>query len=436
METWHSVLLIAVLGTWSAHCAKAQTVIFNFDTGTPTLARGQNLPFDQTAGGITAQFSSPSGAAFSVQSDATTGWKLSQFSGNYLYDNNQNRNVLSIKFSQQLTKITLTFATADFQQVEIPTTLQLTAYLDSNGTPAVGSATAHGTYGTDTMPMGTLTFDSGGRPFNLVEIVAAFQPLGATAFLADNVTVTPATIPHVLSTVSAASLVIGAPLAPSAIASGFGQGLASGTAGATSLPLPTILADTTVTVKDSAGVERQAPLFYVSPTLIVYLVPDGTAQGPATLTVTSAAQVTATGTVSIDVVAPGLFTANSDGKGAPAAEAITVAPDLTQTTQAVARYDAALGSFVPSPIDLGPSGTEVVLTLYGTGIRGRSSLAGVTVQIGGMDAHVDYAGAQSQFAGLDQVNVVIPRALAGHGEVDLTLTVDGRAANTVRVNIK
>jgi hypothetical protein len=45
-------------------------------------------------------------------------------------------------------------------------------------------------------------------------------------------------------------------------------------------------------------------------------------------------------------------------------------------------------------------------------------------------------GAQGDFAGLDQVNIQIPRSLAGRGEVDLILTVDGVAANVVRISIK
>jgi hypothetical protein len=84
----------------------------------------------------------------------------------------------------------LTFATADFQQVEVPTTLQLTAYRDATGTPPVGTATAHGTYAGDTMPMGTLSFSSGAQPFNVIELVIPFQPQGATDFLVDNITVT------------------------------------------------------------------------------------------------------------------------------------------------------------------------------------------------------------------------------------------------------
>jgi uncharacterized protein (TIGR03437 family) len=50
-----------------------------------------------------------------------------------------------------------------------------------------------------------------------------------------------------------------------------------------------------------------------------------------------------------------------------------------------------------------------------------------------MNVPVDYAGAQNQFAGLDQVNVPLPRALAGRGALDLVLTVDSKPANTVQV---
>jgi hypothetical protein len=34
------------------------------------------------------------------------------------------------------------------------------------------------------------------------------------------------------------------------------------------------------------------------------------------------------------------------------------------------------------------------------------------------------------------VNVLLPKTLAGRGEVDVVLSVDGSAANTVRLNIK
>ena len=70
------------------------------------------------------------------------------------------------------------------------------------------------------------------------------------------------------------------------------------------------------------------------------------------------------------------------------------------------------------------------------GIRFRNSVATVTAKIGGADAQVLFAGAQGNFAGLDQVNVRVPRSLIGRGEVDVLLTVDGQIANSVRVDIK
>jgi uncharacterized protein (TIGR03437 family) len=361
--------------------------------------------------------------------------KLSKFSGRFLYPKNQNGNALEVRFSQRITAVSLVFATADFQQVEVPTSVQLTAYLDSTSNPAVGSATAHGTYANDTMPMGTLSFSSNGQPFNLVKIAIVPTPRGAASFLVDNVTVTPAQS-AALASVSAASYAAGTALAPGSIVSGFGDRLAGATEAALTQPLPTKLADTVVNVKDSAGAERPAPLLFVGPQQVNYIIPDGTASGPATVSVVSAGMVTATGVISIERVGPGLFTANFDGKGAPAGSAIVVAPDLTQTAQPVAQCGSAQGSCVTAPIDLGPDGTQVVLTLYGTGIRGRSSLAGVTAKIAGTDARVEYAGAQSQFAGLDQVNITVPRTLAGRGEVDVALTVDGKAANVVRVYIR
>jgi uncharacterized protein (TIGR03437 family) len=88
------------------------------------------------------------------------------------------------------------------------------------------------------------------------------------------------------------------------------------------------------------------------------------------------------------------------------------------------------------PLDLGPAGEQVILILYGTGIRFRSALTAVTAKLGGVDAQVSFAGAQGSLVGLDQVNALIPRNLIGRGEVDVVLTVEGKAANTVRVNIK
>jgi uncharacterized protein (TIGR03437 family) len=49
---------------------------------------------------------------------------------------------------------------------------------------------------------------------------------------------------------------------------------------------------------------------------------------------------------------------------------------------------------------------------------------------------VQFASAAPGFVGLDQVNAVAPRALAGRGDVDIELIADGKRANEVRVSFK
>jgi uncharacterized protein (TIGR03437 family) len=233
-----------------------------------------------------------------------------------------------------------------------------------------------------------------------------------------------------VTTLSAASF-SGLAIAPESIVSAFGKDLATATQVADTTPLPTELAGTKVKVTDSAGAERLAQLFFVSPGQVNLLIPAGTATGLATISITSASGTTTTGKIRIEAVAPGLFSANADGKGVAAALTVRAKADGSQTTELVFRYDAAQNKRVAVPIDLRPQNEQVVLLLFGTGLRFNSGLAGVSVKIGGQDCEVLYAGPQGEFAGLDQVNVRLPRTLIGRGEVEVALKVDGKAANVV-----
>jgi uncharacterized protein (TIGR03437 family) len=154
------------------------------------------------------------------------------------------------------------------------------------------------------------------------------------------------------------------------------------------------------------------------------------------VTISSGEQLISVGTMQIAMIAPGLFSADSTGRGLAAANVQRVKADGSQSFEPVGRFDPAQGRFVPAPIDLGPDSDQVFLVLYGTGVRHHGGLAGVKAQVGGVDAEVLYAGPQPQFVGLDQVNIRLPRSLAGRGEVDVVLTVDGKAANVVRVSIR
>jgi len=197
------------------------------------------------------------------------------------------------------------------------------------------------------------------------------------------------------------------------------------------------LASTQLIVKDNAGTERSASLFFVSPAQINYLMPAGTSAGLATVTVVSGGVTTSTGYVQIANVAPGIFSANSTGNGLVSGVALRVAGTGTPSFEPIVSYDPELQQFVPVPVDLGPATDQVYLVLFATGLRNRSDLSGVSVQVGGQNVAVSYAGEAPGLTGVDQINLgPLPRSLAGSGTVNLVLTVDGKIANTVQVTIK
>lgn len=224
-------------------------------------------------------------------------------------------------------------------------------------------------------------------------------------------------------------------VAQEGIVSGFGSNLAAATATVTSLPLPTNLGGVVVKVRDAAGVERDASLFYVSPTQINFQIPPGTTAGTASVTVKDNGATAAVGTVDVSAVAPTVFTADSSGRGLAAADVLRVRGEA-QRYEPMVRWDAAQGKMVAVPIDLGPESDQVFLLLYGTGFRHRNLSVPVACTVGGVAAEVTYAGAQSQFVGLDQINIRLPRGAAVGAEVEVTLVVDGQAANTVRVALQ
>jgi uncharacterized protein (TIGR03437 family) len=238
------------------------------------------------------------------------------------------------------------------------------------------------------------------------------------------------------ASVSGASYFRAGDLAADSIVSAFGTNLATTTQVAPTIPLPTALAGTTVTVRDNLGVTRLAPLFYVSPDQVNYQIPNGTANGVATVLINSPSGTTLTGTVNITAVAPGLFAANANGQGLAAAVVQRNRANGTVSYEPAARLDTTLNRYVPVPLELGAESDQVFLLLYGTGFRFRSALSNVSATVGGEAAQVLYAGIAPGFIGLDQANVRLNRSLIGRGDVEVTFIVDGKAANPVRVTIR
>ena len=162
-------------------------------------------------------------------------------------------------------------------------------------------------------------------------------------------------------------------------------------------PIPAGLS--AVAVTDRSGAARAARLLHSVAGQAAIVLPD-LPPGPATVI---AGEWQALVTVATAV--PGLFTADASGKGAPAG--------LTE------------------PIEIGEEGAVVVL--YGTGFR---HAATPVCLIAGEVVEVLYAGAQSDFPGLDQLNVRLPASLRGAGAVVLELKTDGVAANPVMLTIR
>jgi uncharacterized protein (TIGR03437 family) len=108
------------------------------------------------------------------------------------------------------------------------------------------------------------------------------------------------TPPAITSIVNAASFT--PQLSPGCLAAIFGTNLASATATAATQPLPTTLGDVTVMVNSVA-----APLQYVSPAQINFVLPAATGLGPATVSVTVAGSTSPKTNIAVALTAPGIF---------------------------------------------------------------------------------------------------------------------------------
>jgi uncharacterized protein (TIGR03437 family) len=105
------------------------------------------------------------------------------------------------------------------------------------------------------------------------------------------------------------------------------------------------------------------------------------------------------------------------------AEVITSHADGTKSARSIGT----------SPVELGASSDVVALQFYASGVRDGSE---IHVQIAEHEVPVLYTGPAGRFPGLDEVAVEVPRSLAGSGNVDVVMTVDGHTASPVHVQIQ
>jgi uncharacterized protein (TIGR03437 family) len=156
-------------------------------------------------------------------------------------------------------------------------------------------------------------------------------------------------------------------------------------------------------------------------TQVNFVLPAQIASGPATITVTPQSGTAVSALTTIAPVSPAVFQFEV-GTALVAANVIRVRADGTQSIEPIA-----------AGISFGAASDQIFLAIYGSGIRGASTVAAT---LRGQDVPVLYAGPQG-IAGLDQVNIgPLPRSFAGRGRVTILLTADGLTANAVQANFQ
>jgi uncharacterized protein (TIGR03437 family) len=157
---------------------------------------------------------------------------------------------------------------------------------------------------------------------------------------------------------------------------------------------------------------RRAQLFYASPTQINFHVPAETETGTAQIVVRNHDGHESRASVTAVRAAPGVFTEGGDGSGASVA------------------LDAQ--TFLRSPFDpVDAANRPRRLIIFSTGVRHAQS---VGVNVGGRALTVENVLPSPDLPGLDEIHVLLTRALAGAGVVPLVVSADGRESNPTNIN--
>lgn len=242
-----------------------------------------------------------------------------------------------------------------------------------------------------------------------------------------------ASFAQTISSLSLGSILGDATLSPLASQTSFSTQAADGS-------FPYELSGVTVTINGQA-----AQLLSVSPARVNFLVPTGLATGSAEVIVTSDDGYVSRGTASVVTIAPALFATGGNGVGAGVVlNAATGAPgafdDLTPQNFGTDKRTRLLlmatgiGGGGLANYDVSNDvrvGTDVVEN-FAESVQVEARLQDGRV----FQLPVEFAGRQSSFAGLDQVNVVLLPELRHAGTVELTLVVGGQRSNSTTISVR
>ena len=230
--------------------------------------------------------------------------------------------------------------------------------------------------------------------------------------------------------VSAANFAPRAPIAPGSYVAIFGSNLAPGLALAGELPLRPDLNGTQVTL---AG--RRMPLSSTSNGQINALVPyDVQTNATQQMIVQRGNAYSVPEPVTIATAQPAIFTKDQSGQGAGVIEGIK--RDGTRFL-VDASHPVSAGDFVVIYCaGLGPVDPVVAAGAAAPSSPLSSTSNPVTVTIGGISATVAFAGLAPGFAGLYQVNAVVPSGITPSPAAPLIITVAEQSSPAVTIAVQ
>jgi uncharacterized protein (TIGR03437 family) len=208
-------------------------------------------------------------------------------------------------------------------------------------------------------------------------------------------------------------------IAPGAIVSIYGQGLATTTTLAPGYPLPgATVGGASVTMNG-----WPAPIFFASPTQLNVQVPFEVS-GAATVSVLVNGAPVNSGNITVQAAGPGIF---QIGQGRAAAlnqdNSVNSSTNSAAAGSTLSLYATGLGAVVPAVATGAAAGANPL----------SNSKLRVTATIGGQSATVQYAGIAPGYAGLDQVNVVVPNLTPG--DYPVQISVGAATSNSATVSV-
>ena len=230
--------------------------------------------------------------------------------------------------------------------------------------------------------------------------------------------------------VNAASFAQQAPLAPGSLITIFGSKLAQGQAAASTIPLPTSLGGSSVVV---AGI--QTPLTFANEGQVNAMVPyDVAVNIPQQVIVTRGANYSAPQSITVAAAAPGVFTRDGSGGGqglvfkvdSTGTQTLADAAHPVRAGDVVVIYCTGLGKVAP-PVIAGSPAPDAPVS---------NTVNPVIVKVGGVDVTPFFAGLTPRFAGLYQINLVIPPGVTPGDQVPVVITEAGQSGRAVVIAVR